>query len=322
MQPTTLLTQSVGVGSTVAFVQSVRPFFDPENENPLDVNKQTIELISQNSKVSAAATANVSAAGTITSITITDGGFGYTSAPLLRSQILLDLEQQPEQQQHQHFIWCCQCHDNYRTRNWIYFHKSPCRAIEPPKLVREKVTGAVYEGDFGIITGISTTSVGVASTGLVLDLFIPPDSFLRNDDVMAGIVTVSGIQTGYYFTVFGSNVGNGVTSLSSGSSIIGIGSTFIDNVYQVAAVSIANTDVIGQGTTTVAKVTVSLASNDSITGLGYSAFFGQYSWGRVTLAGRTDPNAFSAYTNDGITGLSTSAILRRVNPLKFVDYTS
>ena len=122
--------------------------------------------------------------------------------------------------------------------------------------------------------------------------------------------------------MFGSNVGNGVTSLSSGSSIIGIGSTFIDNVYQVAAVSIANTDVIGQGTTTVAKVTVSLASNDSITGLGYSAFFGQYSWGRVTLAGRTDPNAFSAYTNDGITGLSTSAILRRVNPLKFVDYTS
>ena len=67
VQPTTLLTQSVGVGSTVAFVQSVRPFFDPENENPLDVNKQTIELISQNSKVSAAATANVSAAGTITS---------------------------------------------------------------------------------------------------------------------------------------------------------------------------------------------------------------------------------------------------------------
>ena len=83
VQPTTLLTQSVGVGSTVAFVQSVRPFFDPENENPLDVNKQTIELISQNSKVSAAATANVSAAGTITSITITDGGFGYTSAPVV-----------------------------------------------------------------------------------------------------------------------------------------------------------------------------------------------------------------------------------------------
>ena len=323
VQPTTLLTQSVGVGSTVAFVQSVRPFFDPENENPLDVNKQTIELISQNSKVSAAATANVSAAGTITSITITDGGFGYTSAPIVTIANPVGLGTTTRATATSaissgvvNAMTITGPGTGYTSTN------PPVVLIEPPKLVREKVTGAVYEGDFGIITGISTTSVGVASTGLVLDLFIPPDSFLRNDDVMAGIVTVSGIQTGYYFTVFGSNVGNGVTSLSSGSSIIGIGSTFIDNVYQVAAVSIANTDVIGQGTTTVAKVTVSLASNDSITGLGYSAFFGQYSWGRVTLAGRTDPNAFSAYTNDGITGLSTSAILRRVNPLKFVDYTS
>ena len=156
----------------------------------------------------------------------------------------------------------------------------------------------------------------------MFDLFIPPDSYLRDANVISGVTTVSGIQTGYYFTVFASNIGNGVTSLYSGGSTLGIGSTFLDNVYEVAAVSIANTAVIGHGVTTVAKVTVSVESFNSLSGLGFSNFYGEYSWGRVTLAGRTLPQSFNAYTNDGFTGISTSSILRRVNPLKSVNYTS
>ena len=34
--PTAYLTQSVGIGSTVIFIDSCKPFFNPENENAID----------------------------------------------------------------------------------------------------------------------------------------------------------------------------------------------------------------------------------------------------------------------------------------------
>ena len=60
---------------------------------------------------------------------------------------------------------------------------------------------------------------------LQFDLFIPKDSVLRDTSVMPSAVTVSGIQSGYYFTVFDSNVGSGLTSYENaiGTSPVGIG---------------------------------------------------------------------------------------------------
>ena len=60
----------------------------------------------------------------------------------------------------------------------------PLVLIGPPTFLTETNTIDSYSGDFGIITGIGTTSLaGVAVTGLVLDLVIPVDSFLRNADI-------------------------------------------------------------------------------------------------------------------------------------------
>ena len=48
-------------------------------------------------------------------------------------------------------------------------------------------------------------------------------------------VTVSGIQSGYYFTVFDSNTGSGLTSYDNpiGITTVGIGTSFLDNIYKV-----------------------------------------------------------------------------------------
>jgi hypothetical protein len=182
----------------------------------------------------------------------------------------------------------------------------------------------VYSGDFGVITGIKTTSVGVASTGIILDLFIPTNSFLRDLNINSvGIATtgVSGIQTGYYFKVSNSNVGNGVTSLRQDGTVVGFGSTFIDNIYEVAAVSIAQTGVPGIGLTYVAQVTVSLTSYNGLSGFGFSSFYGEYSWGRISQLNRTDPKSFIVY-NNGLAGISTSPTVQRLLPLKYRDYSS
>ena len=328
VQPTAYLIQSVGVGSTCAWVQNAKPFFDPINENNTDANTYTIELISQDTKTAAAATANVSTAGTVTSISISDGGFGYSSAPTVTIASPVGLGTTPGD---------CQAYATATISSGVVnaitigstpgsgytSTNAPSVLIADPKPIRGKATSVTYQGDFGIITGVHTTTVGVASTGLVFDLFIPPDSELRDSDIV-GVTTVSGIATGFYFTVSNSRIGNGVTSLYQDSSTIGIGTTFIDNVYEVAAVSIGVTAAeskTGAGLTAVAKVTVSVKDWNSISGLGYSSYYGDYSWGKVLFGDRDNAKAYNAYTNDGITGISTGGIVRRLYPLKWKNYS-
>ena len=43
--------------------------------------------------------------------------------------------------------------------------------------------------------------------------------------------------------------------------------------------------------------------------------------GRIVLGSRTYPKAFTAYTENGFTGLSTAALITRVAPLKSKDYS-
>jgi hypothetical protein len=161
--------------------------------------------------------------------------------------------------------------------------------------------------------------VGIASTGIVFDFLIPKDSPLRGG-VIAGITTISGIQTGYYFVISNSNVGNGVTSLNNSGSIVGSGSSFLDGVYQVASVSIAQTSAVGFGITYVAKVIVSLSNYNGLSGIGYSNNYGNFSWGKISLRSRTKPNSYSAYVNDGYSGISTGTIISRTVPLKYFNY--
>ena len=77
----------------------------------------------------------------------------------------------------------------------------------------------------------------------------------------------------------------------------------------MAAVSVAQTSTPGIALTYVAQVTVRVDAYDGLitAGLGYSEFFGNFSWGRIDMGARSSPKAFTAYTNNGFTGLSTSA---------------
>ena len=101
-------------------------------------------------------------------------------------------------------------------------------------------------------------------------------------------------------------------------------SNLIDNVYEVANVSIAQTIGIGIGLTYVAQVTVSVQDYNGLTGLGYSEFFGDYSWGRIATQPRLNGKVFTSYAGDsnGLIGISTSPIIERTNPLKSSDYNT
>jgi hypothetical protein len=199
----------------------------------------------------------------------------------------------------------------------------PVVLIEPPQPTYEVIDNISYTGDFGVITGIKTTSVGVASTGIVFDFYIPQNSPLRDGKtVKVGIATtgISGIQTGYYFVINKSNVGKGLTSRNFSGAVVGVGTTFIDNIYEVAAVSIAQTAVAGVGITYVAQVTVSVSDYNGLSGLGFSGFYGEYSWGRISTPTRKKPQEFTTYANVG--GISSSPTIQRFNRLKYLNYNT
>jgi len=501
VQPVTNLIQSVGVGSTVFFVENVKTFFDNNKENTTNQFRSKIRIISQDLIVGASATAVVSSAGTISSIVISEGGVGYTTSPsvsisnptntfipatgsiesisysnngtvgmttyfsgdvddtswnitlpfeidflgsrysnvylgsngyitfgggsaqysgiLPNSPSLPGIHINPGDRRVTN-IYTLSYGSNYRIRVEGYnYSSSPSSTpfkyeiiftsgqnyieinlvqissnviggitdgrqtqyisqfrsasensyrfytssfslnqyrnnaiasasissgivtsitltnpgsgytnTNPPSVLIEQpgasgyyedIENVSYTGDFGIISGINTVSVGVASTGIVFDLFIPTNSYLRDSSIVGSAITVSGIQTGYYFVVNRSNVGNGLTSLYQNGSVIGFGTSFIDNVYEVASVSIAQTAVPGVGITAVAKVTVSVKGYNGLSGIGYSNFYGEYSWGRIEASNRIGAKSFNVY-NNALLGISTSPLIERVNPLRYLNY--
>tara|TARA_B100000965_G_scaffold386576_1_gene388969 strand:- start:94 stop:1875 length:1782 start_codon:yes stop_codon:yes gene_type:complete len=328
--PITNIIQPVGVGSTVIFVSNIRTFFDNSKENYDTQND--IRIISQDSLVGASATAFVSVAGTVTSFDITNSGVGYTIAPSVSITTPIGLTTSQGARATATIsgvgtVNAITVSFGGTTTGFAYTSISaPSVLIGKPKSITsfETIKDVDISGDFGIISGISTTSVGVASTGIVFDLLLPKDSLFRDSDVVGTAITVSGIQTGYYFTVFNSNVGASVTSLYQDGTVVGIGTSFIDNVYEVAQVSIAQTMGIGIGLTYVAQVTVSVQDYNGLSGLGHSEFFGEYSWGRIVTAPRASARTFNSYAgnSDGLVGITTSAIIERINPLRSANYNT
>ncbi len=326
VQPTTNIINSLGITSSVVFVESVKTFFDSQKENTVgNTNYKKITITSQDGVSGAAATAVVSSAGTITSFVISDGGYGYTSAPdvIVSNPVGLGTTYRAAGSATitngvVTSISVSAIGSGYTSTN------PPLVLIQTPKVTKEEISNVTFEGDFGIITGIKATSVSVATTGLVLDFFIPQNSYLRDLSInTVGIATtgISGIQTGYYFVVKNSNVGNGVTSKDETGGTVGIGTTCLDNIYKAVAVSIAQTGVAGIGLTYVAKVTISLTSYNGLTGLGFSSFYGEYSWGRLSTLNRTYPKVFTNYKN-ATAGISSSPTVQRVLALKYQDYTT
>ena len=51
-----------------------------------------------------------------------------------------------------------------------------------------------------------------------------------------------------------------------------------------------------------------------------SDYMGTYSWGRIDLTSRAGLNSYTAYTEGGVTGITTSTIVERNAPLKFKEY--
>ena len=352
--PTAYLTQSVGIGSTVIFIDSCKPFFNPENENPIDRSFQKdIQIVNASSEyeflAGAAATATVSAAGTITSVVISEGGDGYTAAPLVTIQQPISIGGTGFAGIGSTTIAKATATISSGTVTAItvgvqsgigYTDAAPPKVlIAPPTYVREENTIESYGGDFGIVIGVGICSnisrangVGIGiGTAIVFDLYVPKDSALRDDAINSpNAITRSGLTTGFFFTVSGSNIGSGVTSLDRAGRYVGVGTTAIDNIYEVS--HHVGITTVGYGTDQAELATRVFCRVLDWNGLqntvGYStlnqglstSFVGDYSWGRLQLTDRQISQAYTVNTTNGVTGIKTGPQIKRKIALKAENF--
>lgn len=316
--PETYLIQPVSSSSTVFFVENLKTFFDSSNEFEISTDVQDkIIFLSQKESRTGIATAII-VSDMVDDISIVDPGIGYTTNPTI-------VVSSPSEGGIQ-----CTATTNINGSGQItsiniinpgigYTSSNPpIVIIEDPSFFYEVVDDVEYEGDFGDIVGVGTTTIG-SSLGLVFDLSIPEDSYVRKQTAnRVGIATtgISGIKTDYYFKVSNSNIGSNINSLRNNGSSIGISTNFMDNVYQVYDYDIRLKNMPGIGMTYVNTVSVKVLNLDNITGSSVTGYYGEYSWGRIFSSRRRMPKEFESYP----TGITSSTIVRRYNPLKYLNY--
>ena len=336
--PTTNPIQTVGIGSTVVYVAGARPFFNAKNENSVSTEFQkNIVIVNNVERLAAAATAVVSIAGTISSVAISTGGRGYDSAPVVTIGNPVGLGTTARAEATATISNGVVTGITVSVAGTEYSQESPpVVLIGADPVLEENNTVLSYAGDSGVISGIGSTTIsGVSNPCLIFDLVIPSDSFLRNSDVTQGItgsgansgIVTSGLQVGDYFIVTNSNVdvGIGFSSVDYDTgSVVGVGTTFIDNVYRVAAVNYSHvTDAVGFGQTSVTQVTVGVGTvNPNLVGLAGSEFYGEYSYGIMRLSERNTVRSYPVNTSNGISGILTGPIMRRKSFLKTQSYST
>ena len=354
INPYAYLIQPVGLGSTTVYVDNLRPFFNQQNESSISLTFQNkVTIVSQNEKVGSYATAVVSTSGTISSIILSNGGFGYNTSPAVTIQSPVGLG---TTQRATAVAFISNTTGIVTSISVVgpgtgYSQSSPpVVLIEPPSLDSETDDVTSYAGDSGVIVGFGLTTI-LTQNYMIFDLYIPQNSYLRSANLVGTAVTISALSPNDYFVVQNSNVGVATTSIVSGrrnGSYIGIGTQYVDNVYQVDSSEIVRTNVVGVGTTYVRRVfsriigisSISFNSTyitfdsgiitfDSSPGIGSTSYtgiittsnyFGNFSWGRISLSYRTGENYFNFYGENGVGGISTSAIVKRTSPLKYSDY--
>ena len=176
-----------------------------------------------------------------------------------------------------------------------------------------------YEGDSGIIVGFGTTSVGIGSTQLIFDLHIPIDSPLRDPALVGTAVTLSSLNVGDYFVVNDTNVGYASTiinALDDNHSLVSVGTSYIDNIYVVESTELVERPTgldasgVGIGMSLCRRIFVNVEEfNHGYVGVDTSNYFGQFSWGKVTLDGRSEVYSYPVDT-----------VLQRTRQLKHKKY--
>ena len=291
--PTAKIIKNLNSNDTEIYVDNVE-LFNYENE----IVPQFDALIVSGSPdpVSAAVTAIVSSAGTIQSLVISNPGSGYTGASVnvkisapskigtgigITATAIISVSN-----------GSLSSPITITNPGLGYTISSPPQVITTlPDPIYENISNATFVlGYYGKIIGIASAP-GIG-TALAIQFTIDPSE-----------APFIGWGVGQPIYVFDTKVGQGVTSIySSNSQIVGIGTIFLDNIYNISAFN-----------SSVGIITCNVHSNSSLVGIATTgSTIGKFSWGKISGFSRSSSPisiGVSGYVVDS--GLSTFPTIQR-----------
>lgn len=296
--PTAKIIGDIDSASLNIFVDNAEFFNYEENNYGITITSFDGLITQGSDPVAAGFTATVSTGGTISNITIVNPGFGYsTSTPIIISPpptVGVGIGTTATAIAN---VSSGKVSSVTITNPGFGYVNQPNLIIEVPTQAKELIKSvANVQGFSGIITGISTTT-GTGGHPLALKINFKANASDAND-----------LQVGYPILVYNTTVGNGVTSVNSGnSSVVGIGTSFLDNVY------IVNSKInFGPN----AEIICNIKSDTNVNGLvaigSTSLPVGNISWGRIyNFAARVNPISIGVTGLVVDSGLSTFPTIQR-----------
>jgi hypothetical protein len=307
--PTAKIIKNFSTTDTEIFVDNAELF---DYETPVQFNSLVVSGTTD--PISAGVTAIVSAAGTIQSLSINNTGSGYTgssvivkiAAPLtvgiltsLPMGVGIGIGSIATATITVSAAGSLTTPITITNPGLGYSVGIPPAVIVPlPDPTYENITNiSLVNGFSGIITGI-TTSVGSGGNPLALKFYL--------NLAPSGIITT--LKTGYPIYIFDTRIGSGATSINdSDTAVVGIGSTFLDNIYYVHQISSSGT---------IGIITCNIRSTTSVIGLtsigSVSNPVGKFSWGRLSGFTRSgSPISIGVSGNTVDVGLSTFPTIQR-----------
>jgi hypothetical protein len=298
--PTAKIIRNLSTTDDQIFVDNASLF---DYENSLEVDFDALIISGKEDPVSASVSASVSVASTISSISVINGGSGYTPGSTFAINIANPIGTGVTATATATVSSTGAISAINITNGGLgYTSTNPPNILVPlPDLVLDKlVSASTVEGFSGYITGIQTVS-GIGTNMAIRFTLNSPSGF-------------SGLSTGYPIYIFDTYVGRGVTSIiDHNTSVVGVGTTFLDNIYYIQ-----------QFNSSVGVITCNIHSQTNVVGIATTgSIVGKFSWGRISGFSRQSPVsiAVSGYTVDvGLTTFPTVQRrgygLRNIGPLK------
>ena len=302
--PTAKIIKNFSTADNELFVDNAK-FFDYESAAQIKFDALIVSGVGTVDPVSASVLANVSVASTISSITILNGGSGYTPNSTFAISISkpIGIGTTATATATASSAGVITSINITNPGSGYTSTRLPQVLVPLPDIIYEEIDDAsVVEGFAGYITGIQT----VAGIGTNLAL-----RFTLNS-----LTGFSGLATGYPIYISNTSVGKGVTSIiDQNTNVVGVGTTFLDNIYYINAFNAS-----------VGIITCNIHSQTNTVGIATTgAFVGSFSWGRIAGFSRPSPVAIavSGYSVDvGLTTFPTIQRrgygLRSIGPIKKV----
>jgi hypothetical protein len=297
--PTAKIIKNFSSSDTELYLDNAQ-FFDYEDESPVSTFDCLI-VNDENTFVPAEVTANVTIDGIVGSLNIVQSGGGYIGTEV-------SIKISPPQSIGVGIGTTATAKIKITNGSLTspititnpglgYESDSPPKIIVPSPSTSTNIEllkdVSIVRGFDGVITGIATApGLNGASLALKFTIFRNPPLY-------------TDLQVGYPIYINNTRVGNGVTSIyNSNSSVIGIGTICLDNIYYVDAID-----------TTLGIITCNIRSNTSIVGIATTGTnnypVGRFSWGKLGGFGRTNNISIAVTGKTLDVGLTTFASVQR-----------